>query len=105
MTAPLRFTVTHLTAGRFVVRCAGIEATSEWGLARLLVEADFPDLPIEAGRAGKVDWTFASLHRFAVDAVTSQELLQRPERLHPALRASVAAMLAERAQRAKGSVA
>ena len=100
MTAPLRFTVTHLAAGRFVIRCAGIEATSEWGLARLLVEADFPDMPIEAGRAGKVDWTFPSLHRFAVGAVGPKEADVTPERLHPTLRASVVAMRAERAARA-----
>lgn len=94
----MRFSLTHLSAGRLSVRCAGLEAATERGLARLLVEDDHPDAPIEAGRDGTTDWTFPSLHRFAAGAVTAAEAERTPERLHPALRAAVVALRAAKSR-------
>lgn len=94
-----RFDVAFLSGGasaRFM--CAGHNAGSEWRLARILVEAGMPDGPIEGGRIGEVDWTFHSLHRFAVGAVSKREA-EAADQLHPALRTAVLAMLSERAAR------
>jgi hypothetical protein len=96
---PYRFDITHSTAGRYTMRCGCLEADSEWGLARKLVEDDAPDAPIEAGREGRLDWTFPSLHRFAVGAVRGSEGVDHPERLHPALMAAVVATAVARAKR------
>ena len=97
--SPYRFDTTFSTAGRYTMRCGGHEADSEWGLARRLVEDDALDAPIEAGREGWVDWTFPSLHRFAVGAVRGSEGVDHPERLHPALMAAVVATAVARARR------
>jgi len=96
--APYRFTVTHVSGGRLFVRCGGAQANSERGLARALVEQDFPDRPIVAGRAGRCDWTFPSLHRFAAATVSARDLYTNPERLHPALRTAAVTLHASRAQ-------
>lgn len=97
-----RFDVTYLRGGTgdaLTVSCAGLEADQAWRLARRMVEDDMPDGPIEAGREGKVDWTFPSLYQFAASAVPLQEVQRTPERLHPPLRASVVALWAARAAR------
>ena len=100
---PHRFTVTYPAGGTgaaVLFRCAGHEADSEWRLARILVEHDAPDAPIEAGREGMIDLTFPSLHQFAIGAVSSRELSDAPERLHPALKAAWVAALRARQRRA-----
>ena len=96
---PYRFDIEHRSNGSYVVRCGGLSASSEAVLARRLVEDDAPDAPIEGGRVGKADWTFHSLHRFAVGAVKAGE-----DCLYPALQAAVVARAAALAAKKKEAV-
>ena len=67
---PYRFDITHRSNGSYVVRCGGLSASSDRGLARLLVEDDAPDGPIDAGPVGKTHWTTPSLHLFAAGTLS-----------------------------------
>lgn len=96
---PYRFDITHRSNGSYVVRCGDLSADNERTLARRLVEDDAPDHDIEGGRLGKMDWTFHSLHRFAVGAVKAGE-----DCLHPALQAAVVARAAALAAKKKEAV-
>ena len=91
-----RFDVTFLTAGAYRVSWGERSATSESALARLMVEAGVPDGAIEGGRAGRHDWTFRSLHRVALRAVTAAERAAGDGALHPALSRALQAVVAER---------
>lgn len=96
---PYRFDAFHHGNDDWTFACADLTADSEKKLARLLVENDFPDGPIEGGRLGRLDWTYPSLHRFAASAIAPTDAERWPERLHPALRAAVVALGALRAAR------
>lgn len=91
---PHRFDIQHRSNGSILVRCGSLTSDSERGLARLMVEDDAPDGPIEAGPVGKLNWMFRSLHRFAAGCVGRWE-----EGLHPALQAAVVTLRADLAQR------
>ena len=65
-------------------------------LARLMVEDDMPDGPVEGGRAGRLDWTARSLHHLATQSVAAKELAEHSEQLHPTLLAAVVSLQAKR---------
>ncbi len=92
---PYRFDVIFLPSDAYRVRCGDVHGTTLRGLARLLVEGDAADGPIEGGRHGRVDWTVASLHRFAAGGVPVKEATQQLDALHPALRVAVVQVRAE----------
>jgi hypothetical protein len=96
---PYRFDAAERSNGAWLFTCDGHSADGERKLAGVLVESDYPDGPIEAGRPGRVDWTYPSLHEFAAGEVRPREAEQTPERLHPTLRAAVVALGALRALR------
>lgn len=94
-----RFDVKFGTGDSYRVRCGAYEAGSTAALARMLVEAGLPDAPIEGGRAGKLDWTIASTHRHAVDAVTTVERTTGRGDLHPTLLSMADAIHDERTRK------
>jgi hypothetical protein len=91
-----RFDVTFGTGDSYRVRCGAYEAGTTASLARMLVEAGLPDLPIEGGRAGKLDWTIRSSHRHAASTVSTEERTKRRDEVHPNLLAVADAMHEER---------
>lgn len=69
-----RFNILHRGDGAVRVTCGEHHADSERGLARKLVNAGAVDGPIEAGRAGRVDYRVASLHAFAAGTLREGEM-------------------------------
>ena len=96
---PYRFDAFHRGNDDWTFACLDLTADSARNLARLLVESDFPDGPVEGGRLGRLDWSYPSLHRFAASGVAGPDAERWPERLHPALRAAVVALGVLRAAR------
>lgn len=95
-----RFDFEHRSSGALVVRCNGMAADSEHGMARLLVECDFPDGPIEAGVVGRLHYTVRSMHAFAAAGVAAAEVDSGC--LHPTLRAAHVELWDRRRQAEKG---
>lgn len=99
-----RFEITYRHDGTAQHACGDHTATDARALARKLVEAGRPDGPIEAGRAGKIDWTAPSLHRFAAVAMMEGDrgfsfkpYAPYPVRdLHPALDHAISVLRGER---------
>lgn len=101
-----RFDVTPRPGGKSRFTCDDIESPSAHGLARAMVEIGAVDAPVEVGRAGRVDWTSASLHMLAARTLSEGDKgFTRgvyapfpPRDLHPALAAAVAREHAKRAR-------
>jgi hypothetical protein len=92
-----RFDTEYRSDGSCLHRCGEHQHRDARALARLLVESDAPDGPVESGPPGKRHWTTASLHAFAATTLEDGDAGFKnrvwrpypPREVHPALQDAV----------------